>query len=70
MDKTKITLDDRELAAVLAGLRMLQLEVKSVADSSNWIDQEIHDIYTDADSLVGLDSDEIDSLCERLNIGE
>lgn len=48
-----------ELAAVLAGLRMIQ--------SAGDLPGPIADIFTNCGELAGLTNDEIDRLCERLN---
>lgn len=58
-------LDARELAAVLAGLRLLQntLDPRPGAE-------DVADILTDSGRLDPLDADAIDELCERLNGGE
>jgi hypothetical protein len=56
-----IELDERELAAVLAGLRSL---------SGTYHRSELEDILTDGGSFEQLDDDEIDELCERINFGE
>ena len=61
-------LDDRETAAVLAGLRMLQarrLGVVTIAGSD--LEASIDDIETDGGGLEAMGADEIDDLCERLN---
>ena len=56
--------DRRELAAVLAGLRLLLrgLILKTLPDG-------IHDVYTDGEELAPLSLEEIEHLCERLNCG-
>jgi len=58
-----VTVDTQELAAVLAGLRLLQRSLEQV-DS---LPCGIGDIYTDGGS--GLTSPQIDLLCRRLNAG-
>lgn len=59
------TMNARELASVLAGLRMLQHAITgTVADKDG-----IADIRTDSGELEPLSADEIDTLCERLNSG-
>lgn len=55
-------LSDRELAAVLAGLRMLE-----TAAEEHTLDDDIEDILTNGDAFEPLDPDEIEALCERLN---
>lgn len=54
-------LSPRELAAVLAGLRLLREAPHVPAD--------IHAILTDGDQLDPLNNRDIDQLCERLNTG-
>lgn len=54
---TTVTLDPRELAAVLAGLRLVQRELP----------QGVHDIFGDGGTIQPLDEDEIDALCETIN---
>ena len=58
-----IHLDDQELAAVLAGLRLLQRNL----DQGDGLPYGIGDIY--ADRGPGLTSPQIDLLCRRLNAG-
>lgn len=53
---TVLSLDDRELAAVLAGLRLYQL-----------YGDEMVDIATNLDEFAPLSEDEVDDLCERIN---
>jgi len=60
-------LSDREFAAILAGLRLLQLELES-GRSINLL-QKVWDVLTDAGEVEPLDVEEIDSLCENLNCG-
>ena len=55
------SLDDQELAAVLAGLRLLQ----HALDHRTGLPNGISAIYTDAGP--GLTSPQIDFLCRRLN---
>lgn len=52
-------LHPEELAAILAGLRLIQ--------QSPALPPAIADIYTDSGALAGLTNAEIDGLCERLN---
>lgn len=56
-------LDNREFAAVLAGLRLVQAELPR----SEFLPQGVHDIFDDGETLTPLTEDEIDTLCERLN---
>jgi len=54
-------LDSAELAAVLAGLRMIQ---------RRGVDVEVMDIFTEAGAHDGLNDDEIDALCIKLDGAE
>ncbi len=54
-----VTLDRAELAAVLAGLRLLQ--------SSQAVPASITDIQTDGGEVEPLSLEQIDALCERIN---
>jgi hypothetical protein len=56
---TTADLDEREIAAVLAGLRCLQAGGFSVA----------MDVLTNGGTIRPLDNNEIDALCERINCG-
>jgi hypothetical protein len=56
-----VNLDDQELAAVLAGLRLLQRSL----DQGEGLPYGIGHIY--ADGGPGLTSPQIDLLCRRLN---
>jgi hypothetical protein len=59
-------LSDEECAAVLAGLRMLQMGVegKHLDDAF----EAVADIYTDDGRFEGLNSDAIDALCDKINL--
>ncbi|MEO8315599.1 MAG: hypothetical protein ABI645_12505 [Pseudomonadota bacterium] len=59
-----LTLEARELAAVLAGLRALQEAMVRGADALH-----LAGIATDGDRFPALSAQEIDRLCERLNAG-
>lgn len=61
-DRTKAVLDDRELAAVLAGLRLLQLNL-----ARGTVGPAITDVLTNGGTVKLLEMDEIDDLCSRLN---
>lgn len=70
-------LNERELATVLAALRMLQRKTTMVAcslDGEKWervgLPDGIDDIITDGGTITPLTDDEIDALCERLNCGK
>jgi len=58
-----VHLDDRELAAILAGLRMVQ----QALDRDGILPYGVMDIYTNG--KAGLTSPQIDLLCRRLNVG-
>ncbi|MGD9613819.1 MAG: hypothetical protein AB7H90_01330 [Alphaproteobacteria bacterium] len=62
-----LALPDRELAAVLAGLRLLQCGYVASGDPDDQAGIEL--IASNNGALVPLDDDEIDALCERLNSG-
>lgn len=57
-----VTLDRIELAAVLAGLRLLQ--------SALSVPPMINHILTDCGEFDPLSAEQIDALCERINEGE
>jgi len=59
--------DDRELATILAALRFHQAE--NVQGTDEIPDQAIRQIATDDGRLEALNHEEIDQLCERLNLG-
>jgi hypothetical protein len=59
-----IQLDDRELAAVLAGLRLLQQSL----ERGNGLPHEIEQICAAAGA--GLTSQEINRLCQRINVAD
>jgi hypothetical protein len=64
-------LNDRELGAVLAGLRLLQgLREDRVQTGSAELDVSIDDIETSSGEFEPLTVDEIDGLCERMNCAE
>ena len=56
----------RELATILAALRLWQVDV---TQSENWpeLPVDFGAIASDNDTVVPMDSAEIDKLCERLN---
>ncbi len=54
--------DPRELAAVLAGLRLIQCHA-----NDGYTEEPIADVATNGGTLTPLDATEIDALCERLN---
>lgn len=55
-----VNIEERELATVLAALRVYQRDLGEHGP-------EVEDIATDGRSLIALDPNEIDRLCERLN---
>jgi hypothetical protein len=61
--ETGIQLGERELAAVLAGLRLVQAEM----GRGEFLPQGVHSIFDDDGTITPLDTDEIDALCERIN---
>lgn len=62
-------LDIRELSAVLAGLRILQLEMEFGSPTYHSMMPALLNILSNKDTLVPLTLEEIDELCERLNTG-
>lgn len=64
-------LEPRETAAVLAGLRLLQAwREDKVRTSEPEIDVAIDDIESSSGQFEPMSSDEIDDLCEAINIGD
>lgn len=62
-------IDPRESAAILAGLRLLQaLRNDEITTKDADMDVAIDDIESDGGNFEVLTSDEIDELCERVNI--
>jgi hypothetical protein len=58
----KIETSNREIASLLAGLRLLQqLREREIGS-------EVRDIATDGDEFERLNDDEIDDLAERINL--
>ena len=62
-----LPVDDRELATILAALRFHQAE--NLQGSGDMPDLAIREIATDGGRLVALNSQEVDRLCERINLG-
>jgi hypothetical protein len=58
-----ISLIPREIAAVIAGLRLVQRELPR----SEFLPQGVHDIFDDGGTLKPLSEDDIDTLCEEIN---
>lgn len=56
---TSVTLDRMEMAAVLAGLRLLQ--------SAQEVPAGINEVLTDCGEFAPLSLEQIDALCERIN---
>lgn len=65
MDQMEQLLARRKLAAILAGLRLLQRTRISTA-SDGW-PEGIFDIATDGGSFPALSDLEIDAMCEEIN---
>jgi hypothetical protein len=60
------TLDSRETAAVLAGLRLLQHWM----DETDPDDDGIQDILENGGDIITMNANEIEDLCEKINTGE
>ena len=60
------TVTERETAAILAGLRLLQRALDS-NPSVQWDGEQ--DILTNGGSHAGLEIEEINDLCEQVNCG-
>ena len=59
-------LNERELAAVLAGLRILQLEMEFGSPTYLSVTAGLMAVLTDDNTLKPLTVDEIDELCEQI----
>lgn len=73
MDKietTTVTLDERELSAVLAALRYWQWQRSDILHSLNTRGGAILDIESSNDEVEPLTDKELDALCERINTGD
>lgn len=57
-------LNSHQICTIIAALRMYQFEL-AINTLGEWLD-----IATDGGTIVPLDDDEIDALCERLNANE
>lgn len=57
-------LNTHQISTIIAALRMYQFEL-AINTLGEWLD-----IATDGGTIVPLDDDEIDALCERLNANE
>ena len=62
-----IELNDRELAAVLAALRMRQKYLRHTTAIGR--SDHAYDIASDGGALEPLTAQEIEELCERINLG-
>ncbi|KPN62880.1 hypothetical protein SAMN04488527_16012 [Aliiroseovarius crassostreae] len=62
-NKTTVTLDTRQLAAVLAGLRLIQAELPR----SEFLPHGVSEIYDDGGTIDPLSAEELDNLCETIN---
>lgn len=62
-DNTTITLDARQLAAVLTGLRLVQAELPR----GEFLPHGVSEIYDDGGTITPLTADELDDLCEAIN---
>jgi hypothetical protein len=62
-----VKLNEREHATVLAALRLWQARRPDDADE-RW--DALHDIAENGGEIEPLDADEIDALCERINVRE
>ena len=60
----KVKLNKREVAAVLAGLRLLECHAMD-----GYQEEGIVDIATNGDTFPPLSADEVDELCIRINTG-
>lgn len=58
-----VSLTARERDALLAGLRLLQIALARSA-----LDEALRSVLTDDDAHAALDLEEIDALCERINV--
>jgi hypothetical protein len=63
-----LAVDDRQLATILAALRFHQDE--NLQSSGNILDRAIREIATDGGRLETLGFEDVDQLCERLNLGD
>jgi len=61
--QTTVSLNNRQLAAVLAGLRLVQAELPR----SEFLPHGTHEIYDDDGNIAPLSAEELDDLCELIN---
>ncbi len=66
-NRVPLQVDGRELATILAALRFHQAE--NLQGTDEIPDQAIRQIATDGGRLESLNHEEVDQLCERLNLG-
>lgn len=64
-NKTRYDLEDDQVATLIAALRVYQRE--GMGDPSNR-GYEIHDLATAGDTVISLDDNGIDDLCQTLNL--
>jgi len=62
----RLLVDDRQLATILAALRFHQSE--NLQGDGDVIDQPTSEIATSGGRLIPLDYDEVESLCQMLNV--
>lgn len=67
---TTITLTDRELATVLAALRCWQNRLPLLGKSHGITEALIQEVATNCGTIEALSAEDIDGLCERLNLEE
>jgi len=66
--KTRIALDENELATVLAALRMFQERYDGFSDEGIRDEWPEHFVDNDGVCIEPLGSEDIDTLCERINV--
>jgi hypothetical protein len=66
MDEITITVNKKEFTTILAGLRYIQANLDDAAEAMSDLDDASG---SDTKPFL-LTEDEIDKLCERINIGE
>lgn len=59
-----MTFSEREVAAILAGLRLIQAELPR----GEFLPQGVQGIFDNGGDIEPLSEDEIDELCEKVNI--
>lgn len=64
-DKTRYDLEDDQVATLIAALRVYQRE--GMGDPFNR-SREIHELATAGDTVISLDDNGIDDLCQTLNL--